>query len=408
MSKEISIRKHFITKLFESATFHRWNDLFRPIDFFELDKQAHKMVIAYVIAKLQEDSTGKRINWISLIEGGLFEFLQRIVLTDLKPPIIYKIKKDNDKYKKLNEWAIERIHPAIASLGNEFEKRLRDYLFDKGSSIERQILSAAHLFASDWEFKFIEQTTPEELQNNVVNIRKELNEDLDTISTLQGFKELKSSEKIKEFVNLCGQLRFQLRWGHLNMTPQTSILGHMLIVAILAYVCSLSIKACNRQRINNYFTGLFHDLPEVLTRDVISPVKRSIPGLDNILKQYEKEELTKIYTLIPDTWHQEIGRYTENEFECNIILHNNIIPKSSDEIIKRYNKDKFDPKNGDIVKAVDRLAAFVEAYLSIENGAQNETILRDKINIRTLKSNKEDLRTIAGIDFEVIYADFDK
>ena len=43
----------------------------------ELDKQAHKMFYAYVLAKCE----GESVNMIKLIEGGIFEFFHRIVLT---------------------------------------------------------------------------------------------------------------------------------------------------------------------------------------------------------------------------------------------------------------------------------------------------------------------------------------
>ena len=64
-------------------------------------------------------------------------------------------------------------------------------------------------------------------------------------------------------------------------------MGHMLIVGILGYVLSVEIGACERRICNNYFTGLFHDLPEVLTRDIVSTVKRSVAGLDELIKGIE-------------------------------------------------------------------------------------------------------------------------
>jgi putative hydrolase of HD superfamily len=78
---------------------------------------------------------------------------------------------------------------------------------------------------------------------------------------------------LRNFIDLCGQLRFQLRWSYLHRIPKTSVLGHMLIVAVLSYLFSLEIGACRKRCYNNYFTGLFHDLPEVLTRDIVHPVK---------------------------------------------------------------------------------------------------------------------------------------
>ena len=74
--------------------------------------------------------------------------------------------------------------------------------------------------------------------------------------------------------------------------------------------------------VNNYFTGLFHDLPEVLTRDIISPVKRSVEGLSDLIKGYEKEQMEKeVYGLIPEEWHPEIKMFTEDEFDSVVTIN---------------------------------------------------------------------------------------
>ena len=77
------IRKAFILKLFDAALMQRWNDKIRPVELVELDKQAHKMIIAYILGKCEEEN--QPINWTEIIEGGLFELLQRLVITDIKP-----------------------------------------------------------------------------------------------------------------------------------------------------------------------------------------------------------------------------------------------------------------------------------------------------------------------------------
>ncbi|MDZ7837506.1 MAG: YfbR-like 5'-deoxynucleotidase [Actinomycetota bacterium] len=130
---------------------------------------------------------------------------------------------------------------------------------------------------------------------------------------------------------------------------------------------------------NNYFTGLFHDLPEVLTRDIINPVKESVKGLDQLIKGYEKEEMErKIYGLLPEAWHQEIKLYTEDEFS------------------------DLPDRNGSLVKTADDLAAFIEAYLSIKNGIQNQDF-RDAIShIRS----KYKGRKVYGINLDEIYKQF--
>ncbi|HIQ50914.1 MAG TPA: haloacid dehalogenase, partial [Nautiliaceae bacterium] len=37
-----------INLIFSTASIERWNDLPRPVKFVELDKQAHRMIIAYL------------------------------------------------------------------------------------------------------------------------------------------------------------------------------------------------------------------------------------------------------------------------------------------------------------------------------------------------------------------------
>jgi hypothetical protein len=56
--------------------------------------------------------------------------------------------------------------------------------------------------------------------------------------------------------------------------------------------------------------------PEVLTRDIISPVKRSIKGLTHLIKEYEKEQMEEVvYRLIPRDWRPEMKMFTEDEYE---------------------------------------------------------------------------------------------
>lgn len=48
------IKKALLETIYDSASMQRWNDKIRPVELRELDKQAHKMVIAYVIGKIEE------------------------------------------------------------------------------------------------------------------------------------------------------------------------------------------------------------------------------------------------------------------------------------------------------------------------------------------------------------------
>ena len=64
------ISKLLLEKIYDSAYVQRWNDKYRPVEFTELDKQAHKMSIAYLLGLFEENRPG--FDWIEIIETGLF------------------------------------------------------------------------------------------------------------------------------------------------------------------------------------------------------------------------------------------------------------------------------------------------------------------------------------------------
>ncbi len=372
------VKKPLLLKIYEAASMQRWNDQIRTVELTELDKQAHKMIAAYVLGKFEESESSRQINWTSIIEAGLFEFLQRIVLTDLKPPLFYEIKQDKEKYSKLNIWVYDRIYPFIECLGQDFCTRFKNYIMDSNENIERKIIGAAHFYITKWEFDIIQQFNPHGYQ--VKEIKNSIKKEQEKYNNIAGMKKLTRSKELTAFIDICGQLRFQVRWSHLYRVPKTSVLGHMLIVAIFSYLFSLQSNRSKDVAVNNYFTGLFHDLPEVLTRDIINPVKKSVEGLDDLIKEYERSEMDKkIYKLIPEQWHGEIRMFTEHEFE------------------NMQNRD------GELVKAADDLAAFIEAYLSIINGIHNENLI---IAMNNLKE-KYKAKVVNGINFGKIYDDFD-
>lgn len=393
------IRKALILRIFDAANMQRWNDKICPVELRELDKQGHKMVIAYVLGKFEK---ARDFDWTEVIEGGIFEFLHRLVLTDLKPQIFYRIKEDRKKFEALNRWVYEQLEPAISPLGHVFTRKFRDYFQERKENINRRILSAAHFYSTKWEFDIIERANPEGYE--ISQIKKNLQSQQEKYYDLKGIQQLALYSQLRNFIDLCGQLRFQTRWSHIHRVPKTSVLGHMLVVAILSYLCSLEVGACPKRRYNNFFTGLFHDLPEVLTRDIISPVKRSIKGLTRLIKSYEKERMEEeVYQLIPAAWHREMRMFTEMEFRSVVTLNGRIVRKGTDEITRRFNHDRYNPRDGELIEATDRLAAFVEVYLALRNGITSPELVSASDNIRSRYGKQ----MIGGIDFGQIYADLE-
>lgn len=384
--------------MYEAASIQRWNDHIRPwTGFTELDKQAHKMFYAYVLAKCE----GESVDMLRLLEGGIFEFFHRIIMTDIKPPIYHKLVKE--KGAQIDKWVLDELREHMESIGGGFFGRMEKYYLDKNySELEKRILKAAHYHATYWEFKIIYPMNTETF--GIEQVKNEMAQGLAECDTFNGFRYFAGSEYLQQFLSLIGKLRYQQRWSKAVRMPQTFVMGHMLVVAILSYFTSLELEApCKKRLENNFFAGLFHDLPEVLTRDIVSPVKNSVKGLDSIISGIEDEQMRKIiYPLLPPSWHSEIEYYTQNEFDSKIQLEGTRTIVTSDEINTRYNEDRYLPLDGQIIRGCDHLSAYIEAYMSLTYGIRSEQMLGGYKHLREKYASK----VIGGIDFSKLFEYF--
>ncbi len=146
-------------------------------------------------------------------------------------------------------------------------------------------------------------------------------------------------------------------------------------------------------------------MPEVLTRDIISPVKRSVAGLDKLIKTIEERQVSeKILPLLPDSWAEDILYYTQNEFADRVILNGKSHFTTTDEINAKYNINGkgYKPIDGAVLKGCDHLAAFMEGWLSIKHGITSAHLEEGVASLRQQYCGK----TIGGINFSEIYAEF--
>ncbi len=391
------ITKGLLDKIYEAASIQRWNDHVRPVEFTELDKQAHKMILAYVFAKLEESEGHAQVDWIRLIEGGIFEFFPRVILTDIKAPVFHKLM--SRKGREINDHVLKNMEEDLSELGGDFGRNFKQYLFDPNyARFEKRILKAAHYLATNWEFQIIYNTAP--FIYGIDKTKEEIENQIEDHYDLIGVQKLALRKKSFGFIDLCAQLRFQQRWAHSPRVPKTSVLGHMLIVAMMSYFCSMEMGACPKRAYNNFFSGLFHDLPEVLTRDIVSPVKSMVEGLEAIIKDYEKMQFEeRILPLLPSSIREEIVYFIQDEFSNRILEAGDIRKDIPGERMKDYNRDDFSPVDGEVIRACDKLAAFIEASLSIRHGISSQHLRDGMVKIYREYGDQES----GGIDFAALF-----
>jgi len=348
-----------INLLFSTASIERWNDIPRPLKFIELDKQAHEMIIAYIIGHFEE-----KIDFIKLINLAIAGLLYRAVLTDLKSPVYKYLRKH--KGKELDEFVISKLKNIIDDEMYHYVK-----IYNNTSCIERRILQASSYLASKWEFDFIYNFSKTSF--GIEEIKKSLEDELEDYYDLEGVRILSLKRKAYDFISLCGNLRFQKRWANTPRVPETSVLGHMLFVAIISFLLTKEYGGNRHKLYYNFFTGLFHDLPEALTRDIIAPVKQGVVGLDEILKEYENMLIEeKIIPLVPNKIQNELKMLITDEFANKLITSNGY--KKVDEAHNLLGDCR--GIDGKLVKVADHFAAFVEAIMSIKHGIKSTELVK--------------------------------
>ncbi|MFV0481826.1 MAG: HD domain-containing protein [Campylobacteraceae bacterium] len=381
--------------LFSAASIQRWNDYPRMVELVELDKQAHKFIIAYLLAKCEED---EKIDMSILIEAGIFEFLRRVVVTDIRPDVFHQALKK--KTTEINGWVLNKLKDSLIDIEDgAFYKRFEEYLSNNSLHVkERFILKAASYLSTRWEFSIVYQTSG--FLSDIDRVKKSVEEELEDYYNLNGVQKIALNKKLAKIVDLSGRLRFQTRWAQTPRIPETSVLGHMLIVAILGYFYSLKIKACPKRLENNFYSALFHDLPEALTRDIISPVKYSVSGLDEIINEFEMQKIeTEILPNIPSLMREEfmyilgIRDGKKDEFENRVIKDGKVTPVTS---LDGYNENKFNAIDGAALKNCDRLAAFLEATISVAYGVKSKELVIGKA---TTKEKLKEKGKAGEVDF---------
>ena len=368
--------KNFVLTLFDAFSIERWNDLVRPFRPIEMDKVSEKMFLAFIIGKYEE-KRGNKVNWNKIINHSVFALLQKIALSDIKAPIQYLIRTSYpEEYKKINKWLFDKYIKIIDN--KTFLSLFESYLFDEAEeTIEDEILMVSHQYAS---LRELEMLKPCNEEFRLKDILKSIKKDVDSFKHLEGVSLLLKKDKPYKLITKIEQLRFQLRWNKSPRVPLTSVLGHSYFVAVLTLLMCYDLKLNDSRIYNNFFCGLFHDLPEAVTRDIISPVKQATETLPEVVKEIENKVVEEeLLPLIDDFYKDEILYYIQNEFENRIKVDGNV------KIVENYMElncdESFKPIDGKLVRFADRISAFIEAESSIKYGIKSSQLEDGKRNI---------------------------
>ncbi len=400
--------KKLILKIYEGFSIQRWNDLIRPFEIVEMDKAAEKMIAAYIIGKYEE-SSGNQIDWTWMIYASIFDLLKKIALCDIKSPVQRLIKnRYPEEYVKLNEWVLNQYRDMI---DQDLVERFLEYLGLNGGENEKsestvrasRVMRAAHKFSS---LRELDMMSPVNEEQRLTKIRKDVNEDMQEYLDLKGLQLLLTHQLPFDFLMMVERLRFQIRWNQTPRVPKTSVLGHSFFVAVMTFLLirESGVKMCAKRIFNDFFSALFHDLPEAVTRDIISPVKQATENLPSIVKQLEDEIVqSELVPLMDKSYADEVIYFSSNEFE-NRIRVNGLDGEKMTEVVswedlnESYNSDEFSPVDGKTVRIADHLSALIEADSSIKYGITSRHLINGRDSTLKLYLSKPPVNGINVVE----------
>ncbi len=352
-----------------------------------MDKDAERLFVAYIIGKFEEER-GVKIDWEWMMYASVFELLRKIALCDIKSPVQRLIREEYPaEYVRLNEWVLEQYRSLIddSDLFSKFTlyigKTCGSIPYGPNQQTTERVFRAAHKYST---LRELEMLCPVNEPERLERIKKEVNADIQEFLDLRGLQLLLTKQKPYEFLLRIEQLRFQTRWNQTPRVPATSVLGHCFFVALmtLLFTRESGVKMCPRRLYNDFFSALFHDLPESVTRDIISPVKQATDDLPAVVKNIEDQIVAKeLVPLMEDFYRNEILFFTSDEFENRIVVDNSVLHTSFEELNKRFNRDEFNPVDGKLVRLADHYAALLEADASIRHGITSKHLQDGRENL---------------------------
>lgn len=333
-------------------TMKRWNNFPRIEEVSHLDNLGFVIHVALFLSYIEEQKW-KKVDKLFLIKRLIFSSFNRLVLADINSGTReYILSLDKEIFKKLEDKALEKI---LELDGPEIIKDdIKDTLNDDSKELELLIIEAAKKYAGYREC-IINSRVYSEVYEKTFHVIKT---DLEITRTkLESLDELLSNENYEKYLSHVRGLSHSFRWIQENRQFPISVMAHLVYVTFISYIIwSLENENWSDLDIEELLLkSIYHDIPEAITGDIITPTKRSIPGFVEILETVELKMMEDyMFEYVPEDYKNYISPYIFAPFDDELWK----IAKYSD-IFSALFEAKIEINNWNL--------AFKEMYQSIKN-----------------------------------------
>lgn len=271
----------------------RWTSFVTEGKYDELSKQALNCIIACLICACCE-TEGQTVRLERIPKIALYRAFQKAYVCFDVPEYIF------DEILEIG--GIEKCEfdkATVEIIEAETDKSFTEFICEGINTYEMRIYQAASKIATLIEL--IENRFRMNDTDDYNSKMREITKYLDNFSDIPGVEELQDTKShVFKVLQKISQLRNQNRWAVQCYTIECSVLGHLFDTAVLAYFIGLEKYQTETLATKMFFMGCFHDVAEVWTKDIPSPIKDRIPGFREATEQYEKKmSQQKMYTVMP-------------------------------------------------------------------------------------------------------------
>ncbi|KLO24490.1 MULTISPECIES: HD domain-containing protein [unclassified Marinitoga] len=315
-----------LTNLF---TIYRWNNRPALLRFTEADNVFHSLILNLISLEYL-NKKGYNLSISSNIKAKIFKELPKIILSDVSLDTKKRIlEKDENMWKMVLKKSYDELKENKIV---QFFESDYDIKFKKYTQFIDLMVSLKEMEINSRIFPEYFEGPKQETEKNLRKLRLNL-EHINELESILNYV-LKTSTR----------LTTMYRWNKNHRNVKSSVSSHTFMVVSTAIIFYYLNNRNNDKLLDEIIiASILHDFPEAFTGDVITPTKKKVKGLENIISTIEEEMIEEWLKKDEDT----------------IAIF---------EQFKKYMINPFDNEYGRYVRASDLFNAMLECAIEIKSG----------------------------------------
>lgn len=284
--------------LFRWISITRWNNFPRIENITTNDNLALVLHTMMLLASVLEEKEWKKVNLNYLFKKIIFESFDVFILSDINSDVQYRVKQKNVAIFKLLQ---EKVYWFMKNLELP-EWIIEDMMFihDNKSNpkyaFEDSLFHFSKLWVAYYEAHFNWKIYSEIYEPILTNMESRINSKEYSVF-LKYININKAENHLEKYLLNIRRLQFNYRWNRMKRTYPVSVMSHLYIVFFIAYILWKLEKLPEKDCITLMKIALFHDIPEAITWDIVTPTKKAVKWFEELIAEVEKDMLRE-YLLV--------------------------------------------------------------------------------------------------------------